>query len=295
MLSQSTFTCADLGENTITLTVTDLAGNSTTCITTVTVEDNISPIVSCIDFTLELGADGTAFLTPEDLGGTSTDNCAITITAIDIEEFDCSDIGTPVLVTYFASDASGNISSCTAMVTVVDNLGPVIECPEDQTVDTDPDSITYTLPDYFGEGLATATDNCTIPVTIFSQTPAPGTLLIDGTYTITLTATDEFGNESSCSFELIVDTILGTQDRTDFSSLKMYPNPAVNQVTIGNPMFISIDKISVYDIQGRLVFSKNTKGDTGNQTINVSYLSSAVYMVVIESNGKQTVKRLIRK
>lgn len=294
-LSQSTFSCADLGENEIILTVTDPAGNSTTCITTVTVVDTINPIVSCIDFTLELGADGTAFLTPEDIGGTSTDNCEITITAIDIEEFDCGDIGTPVLVTYFASDASGNIASCTALVTVVDNLGPEIDCPADQTVDTDPDSITFTVPDYFGEGLATATDNCTEPVTIFTQDPAPGTLLIDGTYTVTLTAEDQFGNVSSCEFELIVDTILGVEDRTDFSSLTMYPNPAVNEVTIGNPMFIAIDKIAVYDIQGRLVLSKNTNGDTGNQTINVSDLSSAVYMVIIHSEGKQAVRRLIRK
>jgi len=296
ILSQSAFTCADLGENTITLTITDPSGNSTTCTTTVTVEDNSNPIVTCIDFTLALGPDGTALLTPEDIGGTSTDNCAITITAIDIEEFDCSDIGTPVLVTYFASDSSGNIASCTAMVTVVDTLGPVIDCPLDQTVDSDPDSITYTLPDYFGEGIVTATDNCTIPVTIFSQSPAPGTLLLDGTYTITLTATDAFDNESVCTFELIVDTILGRDDnRLDFSSLTLYPNPAEYTVTIGNPKFMAIDNINVYDIQGRLVLSKNTGGATGNQTLEVGHLASAVYMVVIESNGKQAVKRLIRK
>lgn len=294
-LSQTTFTCADLGDNEITLTVTDVAGNVTTCTTTVTVEDNIIPVLTCIDFTLELGPDGTALLTPEDIGGTSTDNCEITITAIDIEEFDCLDIGTPVLVTYFASDASGNIASCTAMVTVVDLLGPVIACPADLTVDTDPNSITYTVPDYFAEGLASVTDNCTDPVTITGQVPAPGTLLVDGTYTITLSATDEYGNESTCSFELTVETILGAEDRVDFAGISIYPNPAENNVTIGNPQSIAIDKLSVYDIQGRLVWTKNTHGNTGNQTINVSEFASAVYMVVIESGGKQTVKRLIRK
>lgn len=294
-LSQSTFTCADLGENEITLTVTDPSGNVSTCTTIVTVIDVIAPVVTCIDFTLELGPDGTAFLTPEAIGGTSTDNCAITITAIDIEEFDCSDIGTPVLVTYFASDASGNIASCTAWVTVVDNLGPVIDCPEDMTVDSDPDSITYTVPDYFGEGIVTATDNCTIPVTVFSQTPAPGTLLMDGTYTITLAATDAYGNTTTCSFELTVDTVLGNQDQLDFSSLTMYPNPATHIVTIGNPKSITIDRISIYDVQGRMVLVKNSNGETGDQTINVSDLSSAVYMVVIESNGNHSVKQLIRK
>ncbi len=291
-ISPSSFDCTNQGENTVTLTVIDVNGNESTCTTIVTVEGATAPVVTCTDLTLELGPDGTATLTAEDIGSYIAD-CGTAITAIDIEFFDCSNIGTPVLVTYFATDGAGNNVSCTAMVTVIDNLAPVIECPADQTVDTDPASITYTLPDYFADGLATATDNCTTPVAQFTQTPAPGTLLLDGTYTVTLTATDEYGNESTCSFELTVDTILGAEDN-DFSGLTMYPNPAVNEVTIGNPQFMAIDKISVYDILGRLVLSKNTNGDTGNQTFNVSDLSSAVYMVVIESEGRQTVKRLVR-
>jgi len=294
-LSQSEFTCADLGTNTITLTATDSSGNASTCTVTVVVIDEIAPVVVCNDFTLALGPDGTAILDPAMIGGGSTDNCAITITAVSIDQFDCGDIGAPILVTYFATDASGNSVSCNAFVTVVDTLAPVVECPEDMLVDTDPDSITYTVPDYFATGMATAIDNCTEPVTIFSQTPAPGTLLLDGTYTVTLTATDAFGNTGECEFQLTVETTLGIDSRPDFGSLTMYPNPAASKVTIGNPNGLLIDNVAIYDINGRLVRTIQS-GNTGDVSVDVSDLSSAVYMVIITGeDGASTVKRLIKK
>ncbi|WP_414521439.1 HYR domain-containing protein, partial [Umezakia ovalisporum] len=36
------------------------------------------------------------------------------------------------------------------------------------------------------------------------QLPAPGTVLSTGRHTITLTATDKAGNESTCTFDVIV-------------------------------------------------------------------------------------------
>src|SRR5690606_15981832 len=139
------------------------------------------------------------------------DNCGITTGAVDITTFTCDDIGDPIEVTIFVSDASGNVASSTATVTVVDAMAPVIECLEDQTVFTDPEAITYAIPDYVAEELIMVTDNCTDPVTEITQTPAPGTLLLVGTHTVTITAMDEYGNESSCSFELTVEDELGQQ------------------------------------------------------------------------------------
>jgi hypothetical protein len=295
-LSQTAFTCADLGTNTVTLTATDSSGNSSTCTVAVTVIDEIAPTVVCNNFTLELGPDGTAILDPAMIGGNSTDNCAIVITAVSIDQFDCGDIGAPIMVTYFATDASGNSASCNAFVTVVDNLAPVVVCPEDMLVDTDPGSITYTVPDFFANGMATATDNCTVPVTIFSQTPAPGTLLLDGTYTFTFTATDASGNVGQCSsFELIVQSTLGISVGPDYSTLTMYPNPASSQVTIGNPNMLMIDTVSIYDINGRLVRAVRANA-TNDVSVDVSDLSSSVYMVIITGeDGASTVKRLIKK
>ncbi|MEL6811652.1 MAG: proprotein convertase P-domain-containing protein, partial [Bacteroidota bacterium] len=54
------FTCEDLGENLIEVTVTDDSGNVSTCMATVNVNDVTDPILICMDVTIELGPDGTA-------------------------------------------------------------------------------------------------------------------------------------------------------------------------------------------------------------------------------------------
>ncbi|HBY66404.1 MAG TPA: hypothetical protein DEG69_00695, partial [Flavobacteriaceae bacterium] len=104
------------------------------------------------------------------------DACGIDTTAVDITEFDCSDIGTPVTVQVFVSDVNGNLSTCFAEVTVVDVMAPVVTCPADQTVDPGEGNLFYEIPDYFATGEASATDNCADTVTITSQDPAPGEL-----------------------------------------------------------------------------------------------------------------------
>ena len=45
---------------------------------------------------------------------------------------------------------------------------------------------------------------------LLSQDPAAGTLLPDGVYTVTMTAEDEYGNIGTCTFELTVESVLGT-------------------------------------------------------------------------------------
>ena len=47
LLDNYSFNCADIGSNVITLTVTDQCGFQSTCISTVTIEDIINPIVTC--------------------------------------------------------------------------------------------------------------------------------------------------------------------------------------------------------------------------------------------------------
>ncbi|NCT17548.1 MAG: HYR domain-containing protein, partial [Flavobacteriia bacterium] len=46
-ISPTEFDCSNVGDNTVTLTVTDVNGNTSTCTTTVTVEDNIAPEALC--------------------------------------------------------------------------------------------------------------------------------------------------------------------------------------------------------------------------------------------------------
>lgn len=294
-LDMDTFDCSNIGTINVVLTVTDVNGNAATCTAVVTVEDTTIPELVCMDITLELGADGTAMIAPADVS-TATDACGINTTAVDIENFDCNDIGTSVTVMVFAIDNNGNLASCNAVVTVVDALAPVVTCPANQTVDPGIGNLFYEVPDYFALGEATATDNCTDPLIIFSQDPTVGTLLPDGVYTITMMAEDEYGNIGECTFELIVESVLGvTDNELNFESVVLYPNPAKEFVILGNPQLLALQQAAIYDLTGRLIQTIDLNNMGTVKTINVSLLATAAYTVVIQTEKGQITKQLLKK
>src|SRR5213592_1550158 len=66
-LDKTSFTCADVGPNTVTLTVTDNNDNVSTCAATVTLQDNIPPTALCKNITVQLDASGSAAITAADV------------------------------------------------------------------------------------------------------------------------------------------------------------------------------------------------------------------------------------
>ncbi|RFN57619.1 HYR domain-containing protein [Marixanthomonas ophiurae] len=249
--------------------------------------------ITAID--IPLGPDGTATIDPNSLIQSVDEACGISTVASDITEVSCADIGTPMTITIFASDASGNIASCTAEINVVDTLAPEVTCPEDQSVDPGTGNLFYEVPDYFASGEGSALDNCTDPVTITSQNPAPGELLSDGVYTVTLTAEDEYGNVGTCTFELTVESILGVDDNSLSNSISMYPNPADSQVTISNKSDVALQNAVIYDINGKLINQYDLSNMQGKQVIDVSALATGVYVVQITGETSSVSKRLIIK
>ncbi len=247
------------------------------------------------DVVIELGPDGTATIDPYDIISSVDEACGIDTAAVDVPTVSCADIGTPILVTVFVTDASGNLASCSANVIVVDLLAPEITCPADQTVDPGAGNLFYIVPDYFATGEATADDNCTDPVTITSQDPAPGTALTDGTYTITMTATDEYGNTSTCDFELTIESILGVNQNSLEAGLALYPNPASNVVNLVNKTNIALEKMMIYDVNGKLVNQINLSTMQGEKAVDISSLATGVYVVQIIGDNASTVKRLIKE
>ncbi len=123
ILSKSQFDCSNVGENSITLIVTDLNGNIASEAAIVTVKDKISPIVLTKDITIQLDKDGKGKISPSDIDNGSFDACNLQL-SIDKTDFSCINTGLNT-VTLTGKDASGNITTKTAIVTVEGDVNPL--------------------------------------------------------------------------------------------------------------------------------------------------------------------------
>ena len=200
-VDQTSFDCSEVGSNTVTLTVTDVNGNISTCTSEITVEDTVPPTASCADFVVQLDASGQAVITTSDIDNNSDDNCAVASLALDQENFDCSEVGINT-VTLTVTDVNGNESTCSATVIVEDNVPPVMAC-QDITVYLDALGEVSILPTDVDAG---TTDNCELD-TLY-VTPNQFTCSGVGVNPVTLTATDVNQNTSSCVVNVaVIDTI----------------------------------------------------------------------------------------
>ena len=200
-INATDFDCSDLGANTVTLTATDVNGNVSTVDVTVTVEDNTNPTAIAQDITVQLDASGAATITTGQINNGSLDNCssqALTY-VLDVTSFDCSNVGANT-VTLTATDASGNASTATAVVTVEDNMLPVVASQNVALVlDGNGDASIDVAG--FAHG---ATDNCGIASFTLSNTDFDCSNI--GLNTIELEVTDNNGNVSTADvFVTITD------------------------------------------------------------------------------------------
>lgn len=214
----NTFSCPQLGQNTVVLTVTDDEGLSSECEAIVTVEDKMPPVINAKPFTLVLGAGGSASLTASDIDNGSHDNCGAVNLSISPTTFTCSDLGEQTVV-LTATDENGNSASRNVIISVVSTLDItgmyLSSCDMSPTLalfdsDTEGGDGDYS---YFWKGL----DPESIPFMViipfppslqFSgtsniETPFFNNTMPDGYYGIRLLVTD--GNGCIDSSEIFID------------------------------------------------------------------------------------------
>ena len=135
-VAPNTFDVDDLGPNNAVLTVTDDQGNSDTDGFVVTVEDNIPPVASANDITLEMTSTSQEVILTALQVSTSTDNAGIESQTLSQNSFfGCDDVKTH-LVTLTVVDYAGNSDYVTFNVTI-------------------------THPDVDSDGICDDQDNCT--------------------------------------------------------------------------------------------------------------------------------------
>jgi hypothetical protein len=209
-VSPSAFNCSNIGANTVTLSVTDNNGNTSTCNAIVTVVDSAAPVAVCKNITVQLDANGTAVITAADIDGGSNDGCGNVTLSTSQTQFDCSNVGDN-RVTLTVTDANGNTASCTATVTVADSTAPVLApCPADVTLT----ALTNNCFQNFGWAKPLYSENCG-GATLTATASDPTVIIFDfggtyfasfpvGTTTVTQTVTDAHGNSDVCDFTVTV-------------------------------------------------------------------------------------------
>ncbi len=189
-----------IGTYTLTYTVSDGNGNTSSLTRTVRVVDTTQPVLTLNGASVLTNECHTTFVDP---GATATDTCAGDVTSAIVVSgtVNANMIGTYML-TYTVSDGNGNTSSHTRTVRVVDTTLPVLTL-NGASVLTNECHTTFVDPG------ATATDNCAGNVT--SAIVVSGTVKANmiGTYTLTYTVQDGNGNTSSRTRTVrVVDTTL---------------------------------------------------------------------------------------
>ena len=274
------------GTTVVAWTFDDGNGNSIIVNQNVIITDNIAPVapVSLADVTEECSATPTA--------PTATDNCAGTVTGITTTEFPITAQGTTV-VTWTFDDGHGNSSTVTQNVILHDVTQPVlVDVPANISVNNETDLctkvVTFTPP--------SATDNCTIPTLTQTAGLPSGSAFPIGTTTNTFSVTDNGGNITTASFDVVVTdsqfptitapaniivcegtsvSTLGTPTTTDNCPLPIDAVTNNNTVTVPGVFPIGVTTIvwTVTDATGHIT--------TANQTVTVNALPT----VSITSNN----------
>jgi len=199
-LSKTTFSCTELGMQTITISATDASGNLSTATEDVLIIDRTLPTFTVLNPVAELDENGSYTVQQADIVTNLADNCSdigeIAVT-FDNTPFTCSDLGT-FDFNFTISDGNGNTADATSSITVVDLIDPVV-LTRDITLELDQNGTLTIDPIQVDGG---STDNCSFTLSLDKSTFTSADL---GDNLVTLTATDVGGNTASASAMVTVE------------------------------------------------------------------------------------------
>lgn len=188
-----------LGATRVTYTAIDKAGNKRERSFTVTVVDDVRPVITNCPGSFNVTATGDCATAVTWTPPGVSDCSAVTLTSTH-KPGDLLPVGRTTKVTYTARDATGRTSECTFDIHVSDGVPPTfVNCPADITVEENAaceTAVTWTPP--------TVTGNCGNPAVKASHQPGMKFRLGDTKVEYTLTGTR--GNKSVCSFIVHVIT-----------------------------------------------------------------------------------------
>jgi gliding motility-associated-like protein len=211
----------------ITVTLIDEQLNETSCEFSLTISDNQSPIIECVDtLILDISKDCNYAVPSFNELISFYDQCS------EFSFVQTPEVGTVLyadtLATLVVTDIEGNTSECQFEMLLNFSYPPQISCPENQTLEL-LENCEAIVPDYL-ENLEVVYSCGGSPFKL-EQLPEPGTYISEDTL-VTIRVLDDLGNESTCEFSLVlVDNqapiIICPDDMFSESSIVSYELPEV--------------------------------------------------------------------
>ncbi|MBU0941210.1 MAG: S8 family serine peptidase [Bacteroidetes bacterium] len=269
-----------LGVTTIKWNVVDNSGSAAIeVLQTVTVQDKTAPIVITKNITIQLDASANAIILPAAVNNGSTDNCSIALIELDKTTFNCSNVGVNT-VTLKVTDASGNVGTATATVTVENSRPNLIRKHFDNVIFFDNSSNSFKAYSWYKNGVL-------VPSQTNQYFTENGTL--NGTYYAVGTKTDG---------SLVVSCPLIFSSSIEQEFIKIAPNPVRTNSTYQLTTNIATAalqnaRITVISMLGTVLTDKVTSTNTVDL---VSPSVEGIYIVKMTlSNGKYYTKNLLVK
>ena len=309
-------TPSEVGSYTVTVTTTDENGNATEITFTIDVEDTTKPTVEDItDQTQEINTE----INPIKIE--ATDNSGQTVTnkveglpdGVTFDEATNTISGTPSKVGSYdikvtTTDESGNAIETTFTIDVEDTTKPTVESVADQTqeINTEIEPIKIEATDNSGQAVTNKVDGLPNGVTFDEATNTiSGTPSEVGSYTVTVTTTDESGNSETTTFTIDVKdttkpTVESVADQTQEVNTEITPitiesednsGQAVTNKVEGLPAGMTFDE-ATNTISGtpNEVGSYDIKVTTTDESGNVT---ETTFTIDVEDTTKPTVESVV--
>ncbi|XP_070549857.1 hyalin-like [Ptychodera flava] len=268
-----------IGENEVTCSATDAAGNVGTCNFTVTVQDTMDPVVTCpANMTVEYDYGKTSAVVV--FGGELvTDNSGETLSVTCDPPSNSTFFDGENVVTCSATDSEGNTGSCNFTITVEDTTKPILSCPSNITITNNYVNSSAVVV-FSGEF---ATDNAGHELNVTCDPPSNSTFTI-GETTVTCSATDVAGNVGTCTFIVNVTDLIGPMvtcpanitvenDEGNLTAVVTFSAESATDNS-GQELSVTCDppSNSVFDFGGNMVtcFSTDLAGNVGTCSFAVT-------------------------
>ncbi|WP_262734052.1 HYR-like domain-containing protein, partial [Gaetbulibacter sp. NE] len=222
-------------------TATDDCGNDVSQDQIINVIDTTDPVINIDATNIAVECDGSGnngeienWLNNNG-GAVASDNCG-DVTWTNNYNGAQSDCSTPVLVTFTATDACGNLSTTTASYTIQDTANPSIDTEASNlTVQCDGTGNTDDLNDWLtNNGGAIASDDCSTITWTNDFTELSDLCGATGSATVTFTATDGCGNSSTTTAIFTIEDITAPTIDTEASDLTVECDGAGNIDDLNN-------------------------------------------------------------